>query len=199
VTLVLASCSPRRKALLDRLELPFEVVPNAVEERLPFASESPEQYALVLARLKAESVARDHPGSIVLGADTVVALEGLILGKPEHEDDAVRMLSLLAGRTHLVVTAVSLRGRCRADGLERAEVQMRTAPEAELRAYVRTGEPMDKAGAYAVQGEGGRLVSTVRGCLETVIGLPLCVVSRLLEECGERVPVAPSCRHVTLD
>ena len=193
--IVLASGSPRRRDLLGRLGIPFEFVPSGVDERPPNPGETPVEYALALARLKAEDVAFRFPDRLILGADTVVAVGDLMLAKPEDEDDAVRMLSLLTGRTHVVVTGVAVRGPFRAQEAEIAEVTMRPASEIELRAYVATGEPMDKAGAYAIQGHGGKLVESVRGCYDTVVGLPLCVVSRLLDRCGVPVPVPPSCRH----
>jgi septum formation protein len=197
MTILLASGSPRRRELLGRLDVPFEMVPSGVEERPPQLGEPPEEYAVALARLKADAVAAQFPDRVVLGADTVVALGTQMLAKPEDGEDAIRMLSLLAGREHVVVTGVAVRGHCLGEGSEQAMVRMHPASEERLRRYVATGEPMDKAGAYAIQGEGGRLVASVRGCYETVVGLPLCTVARLLAECGVHVPTAPSCRHLT--
>jgi len=175
---VLASASPRRSELLARAGVRFEVVPSSVEERrLP--SEAPRDLALRLAREKALDVARRFPASprrLVLGADTIVVLEDSVLGKPADEEEAAQMLRRLAGRTHRVLTAVAL---VETDRLEpcsvcvESQVVMRAACEAELRAYVATGEPLDKAGAYAAQGEGRRFVERIQGSESNVIGLPI--------------------------
>lgn len=176
--LILASASPRRRDLLARSGVAFEVRPAAiVERRLP--DEAPEACARRLAAEKALSVARgvgSRPPRLVLGADTIVVLDGELLGKPEDVEDAVRMLLALSGRRHRVVTAVAV-----ADSASltvtvetvTSDVSMRRAGEAELRAYVATGEPLDKAGSYALQGEGGRLIERVEGSETNVIGLPL--------------------------
>jgi septum formation protein len=196
MTIILASGSPRRRDLLGRLGVPFEVVPSAVIEPDPEEGEDPATYALSLARRKAEDVASRYADRVVLGADTIVAVDGQILVKPLDKEDAVRMLSALAGRDHTVITAVALRGRCDAEGMEQAVVRMHAAAGPELRAYVATGEPMDKAGGYGIQGKGGALVESVHGCFETVVGLPLCLVSRLLRECGVTVTTGQICRHL---
>jgi septum formation protein len=183
--LVLASGSPRRRELLKRLGVDYEVSPSQVEEREPLPEEDPTDYALTLARQKAEAVARSRPDAVVLAADTVVALDGHILGKPADEADALRMLCLLRGKRHLVVTAVAVRcGQEERTGAVPATVSMRSFSEAEARQYVETGEPMDKAGGYAVQGKGGALVDAVDGCYNTVVGLPLCLTAQLLQDCG---------------
>jgi septum formation protein len=168
-TLVLASSSPRRRHLLEMLGIPILVHPADVQE-IPLPREAPEAYARRLARDKARAV----PGHLVLGADTIVVLDGEILEKPADADHAVAMLSRLQGRTHEVITAVCLV----ADGTERVladrtAVTMRSADEPLLRAYVATGEPMDKAGAYAVQEAGGLLVAGIDGSPHTVVGLPI--------------------------
>lgn len=196
MTVILASGSPRRRELLARLGIEFDVVPSSIPERDPFPRETPEAYALALALIKAEDVASRNPDRVVLGADTVVAVEGMMLGKPIDVEDAVRMLTLLAGRQHLVVTGVAVRGACRGEGQVQARVRMRPSSPDAIRAYVASGESMDKAGAYAVQGMGGALVESVRGCYETVVGLPLCLVDRLLGGCGLPVHAPPSCRHM---
>ncbi|MBV9278996.1 MAG: septum formation protein Maf, partial [Chloroflexi bacterium] len=150
-----------------------------------------------LASEKAEDVARRHPGATVLGADTVVVVDGAVLGKPEDPEDALRMLSLLRGRRHLVVTGVALYCGGWLTGSAAAEVIMRDFDDGEARRYVATGEPMDKAGAYAVQGEGGRLVERVSGCYSAVVGLPLCLTGDFLRHCGllVSVPVGARCDH----
>ncbi|HEY7515161.1 MAG TPA: Maf family protein, partial [Vicinamibacteria bacterium] len=178
--LILASASPRRRALLERLGLPFEVWPSGVEERLAAGVPAP-VLATTLARAKARDVAaglRATAGApaLVLGADTLVVLEGRPLGKPASRDEARAMLHALRGRTHDVVTGLAL---LEAPGArERVEavtsrVVMRPYGDAEVEAYVATGEPDDKAGAYAVQGAGGHLVARVEGCYTNVVGLPL--------------------------
>lgn len=193
--LILASSSPRRRELLSRLGVPFAVVPSGVEERLPRLGEDPAAYAAELARQKAAEVAQRYPGDVVLGADTVVAVGDHILGKPESEAAAEAMLALLRGRTHTVVSAVCV--CCSADlscGTVASRVTMRDFAPGEVAKYVRTGEPMDKAGAYAVQGLGGSLVSNVEGCYETVVGLPLCLTRDLLAGCGLRAGGRVPCR-----
>jgi septum formation protein len=185
--LVLASASPRRRALLTALGLAVEIDPPEVDESL-HPGEAPERYVLRLARAKAETVARRHPGQLVLGADTAVVQEGRILGKPRSAEEAVQMLSGLAGRTHSVLTAVALAGAASAERLVAAEVTFaRTSAEA-LRWYAATGEPMDKAGAYGVQGIGGFLVERVVGSPTAVVGLPLAETVALLEEARFPLP-----------
>lgn len=191
--LVLASVSPRRRELLARLGHPFEVIPSRVVEELagePDARRSAE----VLALAKAREVAAREPGALVLGADTVVVLDGRPLGKPGSGAEARGFLRALAGRTHEVITAVALVEA----GSETVEsvlsrVRMRAYGEEEIEAYLATGEPYDKAGGYAVQGEGGRLVAEVKGCYTNVVGLPLTTTARLLASRGLRVtaPAGP--------
>lgn len=157
--------------------------------------EDPAAYARLLARQKAEDVASRHPGRIVLGADTVVTVDGLSLAKPADASDAVRMLRVLRGRTHTVVTGVALCGRGKdGGGAVAARVSMRQYSDDEIERYVATGEPMDKAGAYAVQGLGGALVERVVGCYPTVVGLPLCLTMALLRHCGLGTCVIPGAR-----
>ncbi len=179
-TLVLASSSPRRRHLLEMLGIPILVQPADVQE-IPLPREAPLAYARRLARDKARAV----PGRLVLGADTIVVLDGEILEKPADAEHAVRMLTRLQGRTHEVITAVCLL----ADGVERIEadrtaVTMRPADEALLRAYVATGEPMDKAGSYGIQGPGAALIERVEGDFFGVMGLPIRLVLKLLAEAG---------------
>lgn len=186
--IILASQSPRRKEILTELGVPFRVVPSHYEEdntRLM----SPE----ALVRMQAEGKARDvwkrtGGAAPVLGADTLVVLDGRVLGKPADADDAARMLSALSGRAHEVMTGVAVMSR---SGMHSAaavsRVTFRSLTEAEIRAYIATGEPMDKAGAYAVQGLGGQLVQQVEGSLSNVIGLPKTLTKELLcraEEMG---------------
>jgi septum formation protein len=195
VRLILASASPRRRELLERLGLPFEVWPSGVEEVLAPGVPAP-ALATALARAKAREVAdrlraADGAPALVLGADTLVVLEGRPLGKPVSRDEARAMLRTLRGRNHEVVTGLAL---CEAPGeRETAEavtsrVVMRPYGDAEIEAYVATGEPDDKAGAYAVQGAGGQLIARVEGCYTNVVGLPLRTTARLLRAFG----LAPS-------
>jgi septum formation protein len=179
-TLVLASASPRRKQLLEMLRLPVLVHPGNVQE-IPLPGEAPEDYARRLARDKARAV----PGRLVLGADTIVVLDDAILEKPRDADDAVAMLLRLQGRTHHVVTAVCLVS----EGVERVRhdrtaVTFRAATEEYLRQYVATGEPLDKAGAYGIQGWGAALVERIEGDFFSVMGLPVRLVLELLDEAG---------------
>jgi septum formation protein len=180
VELTLASQSPRRKALLASIGVVPRIVAPAVDET-PLAHELPIAHALRVARAKAMAVA----GDAVLAADTVVALDGLILAKPIDVEDAVAMLSQLSDRTHVVHTAVVLAagGRVLSDVVTTA-VRFRALSEQEIRAYVATKEPMDKAGAYGIQGEGGALVAELRGSYTNVVGLPLEETLRLLAIAG---------------
>jgi septum formation protein len=180
-----------------RFGVPFDIVPSGVEERAPEPGEVPASYAVALAREKARDVAGRLPGAAILGADTVVVVDGAILGKPEDPGDALRMLSLLRGRRHLVVTGVALQCGGWLTGSAAADVVMRDFGDDEARRYVATGEPMDKAGAYAVQGGGGRLVERVSGCYSAVVGLPLCLTADLLTRCGllDSVPLGARCDH----
>ncbi len=191
--LVLASGSPRRRALLGLLGLPFIVDPSSTAETIP-AGATPEEVARFLALLKARDVAARHPGASILGADTLVTVDGLILGKPTDTADAARMLRLLRGRVHRVPTGVAL---IAPDGTETALVETATVTmhpytEVAISAYLSTGEPFDKAGSYAVQGAGGALVASVEGCYTTVVGFPLCRVAGLLRDAGLIVPADPT-------
>jgi septum formation protein len=178
VPLVLASASPRRRDLLSRENIRFEVIPADIEET-PRAEESPVALAERLAGEKALAVARrvgPEPPRWVLGADTIVVIDDEILGKPVDPEHAERLLAQLVGRTHSVITAFTLvcSDTCEphSDWIE-SRVTMRTANAEEIRAYVATGEPMDKAGAYALQGIGGQFVEKVVGSRDNVIGLPV--------------------------
>jgi nucleoside triphosphate pyrophosphatase len=170
---ILASGSPRRRQLLELIGVNFAVLPADVDET-PLAGEAPAAYASRAARDKAIEVAASHPGRLVLGADTVVEVDQEILGKPASEDDAASMLRRLSGRSHLVHTALALViGDTAHEVVDTAQVQFTDLTEEIIRWYVATGEPMDKAGAYAIQGLGGLLVARVEGSPNTVIGLPV--------------------------
>jgi septum formation protein len=193
--LVLASGSPRRRELLGLLGIPFIVDPSGADETPPTGA-TPEEVARSLALIKAREVAARHPGAYILGADTLVTVNGLILGKPADAADGARMLRLLSGRAHRVPTGVAL---IAPDGTETALVETATVTmhpytEVAIGAYLSTGEPFDKAGAYAVQGAGGALVASVAGCYTTVVGFPLCRVAALLREAGFNLPHSPVAR-----
>ena len=190
--LVLASNSPRRRELLAQAGFSFTVRPAHIPED-PQAGEDPVSYVVRLARAKAQAVfdALDRePGEesspradrVVLGADTTVTIDNQILGKPSDAADAARMLALLSGRTHRVVTGVALAS---ASGIEVAAemtgVRFYTLSEAEIAAYIATGEPMDKAGAYAIQGRAARWIPRITGDYSNVVGLPLALLATMLE------------------
>jgi septum formation protein len=181
--LVLASRSPRRRELLRAAGIEFRVVPPQSEEGTPRGR--PGRYADVVRRSaldKARDVARRQDG-LILAADTIVVCEGKVMGKPRDEEGARRMLRKLSGRWHSVYTGVALLegARCML-GYERTEVAFRRLSNTQLEWYIGTGEPMDKAGAYAIQGHGAALIRAIRGCYTNVIGLPLPRVLEMLEE-----------------
>lgn len=185
-TFVLASGSPRRRELLQGLGVRFKVRSADIDET-PHPGEAPDAYVLRLAREKAR--AAGLPGELVLAADTTVVVDGEILGKPEDDADAGRMLRLLSGREHEVLTGVAvleiLEGGDRiASEIARSAVRMARLTPEEIAWYVATGEPRDKAGAYAIQGLGSLFVETVSGNYSNVVGLPVPTVYRLLGELG---------------
>jgi len=182
--LVLASASPRRKELLRNAGIAFTVQPADVDEA-PLAGEAQRACAERLARLKAAFVHRLRPNELVLGADTIVVIDGEILGKPRDQDDAARMLRALSGRVHEVMTGVCLMGPSFED--VRSEVTRVTMCELsndDIREYVATGEPMDKAGAYAIQGGASRWISRIEGDYANVVGLPVALVYGMLRKRG---------------
>lgn len=196
--LVLASASPRRTALLDMLGLAHEVVPAHADESL-LPGEQPDAHVDRLARVKAETVARARPDALVLGGDTIVVLDGDVLGKPARRQEAVATLMRLAGRDHVVYSGLALvdpGGRTHS-AVSRTRVRFRAFDEATARRYVGTGEPLDKAGSYGIQGFGAALVEAVDGDYFTVVGFPIPELMRLLELAGWRYafgslePVAP--------
>lgn len=188
--LVLASASPRRRELLSLAGIDFTVEPSSIPEE-PKTGESPIAYVVRLAREKAQAVLTRHASQediLVLGADTtVVAPNGEILGKPENAADAARMLRLLSGATHQVITGVALVSH---SGIETAaevtQVTMFTLSEEEIATYIASGEPFDKAGAYAIQGRAARWIPRIHGCYFNVVGLPLALVSSMLEGVRKR-------------
>ncbi|HEX8710746.1 MAG TPA: Maf family protein [Terracidiphilus sp.] len=187
--LVLASASPRRRELLAQAGYTFEVRPAHVSED-PRPGEEPVAYVVRLAREKAEAVFRELAGReaaddsslAVLGADTTVVVDGEILAKPEHAEDAVRMLRMLSGRTHRVITGVAVATAAGTEvAAEVTAVRFVTIGEEEIAAYVATGEPMDKAGAYAIQGGAAKWIPRIVGCYFNVVGLPLALVTAMLD------------------
>src|SRR3981081_1723562 len=205
--IVLASASPRRQELLRSAGIPFTVQPAEIDET-PHHGESPRSCAERLAREKALYISKKRPGEWVLGADTIVVVDEAVLGKPRDKNDAGRMLRLLSGRTHRVITGVCLVGKEVASGQwsvasdaarlktgdrepktcvedtrsETTLVAMRDLSDAEILEYVATGEPMDKAGAYAIQGIASRWIPHVEGDYGNVVGLPVALVYRMLME-----------------
>lgn len=181
---VLASQSPRRRELLALIGIPHEVRPADLDESLR-PGEQPPEHAERLAREKALAVAAAHPDAVVIGADTIVVLDGEILGKPGDPAEAGRTLRRLAGRTHTVHTAVAVARNGRIEsGVESVEVTFRPLTDERIAAYVATGEPMDKAGAYGIQGYGAVLVARVHGDYFAVMGLALGRLVGLLERVG---------------
>ncbi|MDQ7784500.1 MAG: Maf family protein [Desulfomonilaceae bacterium] len=185
--LILASSSPRRRDLLEGLGIRFQVVPSTVEEDAR-NGETPEAQVSRLAKAKAEDVMDQFPGIWVLGADTIVVIDERILGKPRDPQEAKSMLAMLAARTHEVYTGYALvnshfpeKRRVRH---VRSGVRIRELCEEEIEGYVMTGEPMDKAGAYAIQGIGSGIVERVDGSYTNVVGLPLCEVARDFKDLG---------------
>jgi septum formation protein len=193
--IVLASASPRRQELLRNAGIRFAVQPADINET-PLAGEAPRDCAERLAREKALAVFRMRPRDYVLGADTIVVIDDAILGKPRDADDAARMLRLLSGRTHAVITGVCVVGpvvsgcslvASSGDALSASETTLVTfcgLSDEEIRDYVGTGEPMDKAGAYAIQGIASRWIPRIEGEYSNVVGLPVALVYRMLRERG---------------
>ena len=183
--IVLASASPRRRELLGIFGLPFDCVPAVGEEKTE-GYPSCEALTEGLARQKALEVAAKVGGeAVVIGSDTLVELDGVKLGKPRDGEDAFRMLRSLSGRTHRVCTGLCcVRGDKVLSGVEITEVVVRPLTDEEIRAYIATGEPMDKAGAYGIQGRASLFVEGIRGDYFTVMGLPLCRLGAMLAELG---------------
>jgi septum formation protein len=184
--LVLASGSPRRADVLEALGLSFAVDPAEIPEARR-EGESPQVFVERLSREKARTVAARHPRSLVLGGDTVVVLDDDVLSKPTDAQDAARMLRQLAGREHVVATGLALAGPHGVEsGVDETRVRLRPFGEEAVAAYVASGEPMDKAGAYGIQGKGGALVRGVAGDYFTVMGFPIALFVDLLGRAGLR-------------
>lgn len=184
MTIILASESPRRAELLRQVAIPFRVVAPAVSEELR-GRPSPEEMVAQLALRKACAVSDRLPDGYVLGADTVVLHGETVLGKPVDSDDAARMLRLLSGGQHTVLTGLALVNAATGYFLERlslTQVWVKTLVDSEIRAYIATGEPFDKAGAYGIQGKGALLVEKIEGCYFNVVGLPLSLLNEMITE-----------------
>ena len=189
--IVLASASPRRQELLRNAGIPFTVQAADIDET-PLAGEAPRDCAERLAREKAMAVSGSRRQQWVLGADTIVVIDEIVLGKPRDASDAARMLGILSGRTHEVITGVCITGPVA--GVQVASktqtvsqstiVTMCEISDAEIRDYIATGEPMDKAGAYAIQGIASRWIPRIEGDYSNVVGLPVALVYRMLQERG---------------
>ncbi|UCF79852.1 MAG: septum formation inhibitor Maf [Candidatus Eiseniibacteriota bacterium] len=187
--MVLVSGSPRRRRLLEMIGLRFEVAVPEVDEGELLEGE-PEQVVVELALRKALSVANGYPEALLIGADTVVVLEGRVLGKPEDATQAEGMLRVLSGKTHTVYTGLALvdtRTGMRWTAYERSLVRMKRLAESEIAAYVRTGEPLDKAGSYGIQGLGSIFISDVNGCFFNVMGLPVRRLYEMLVQCSREL------------
>ena len=182
--IVLASQSPRRKELLAGMGLAFTVHPADIREIIP-PGLTPQEAVVALSRQKAAAVASDFPDSLILAADTIVVLDGRLLGKPRSREEAREMLTALSGRAHRVCTGFTLQTAERTEsGCEESEVRFRALTGREIDAYIATGEPMDKAGGYGIQGLGALLVEGIRGDYFNVVGLPVCRLGMALKNFG---------------
>lgn len=191
--IVLASTSPRRQELMSSLRLPFEIMPSDADEETP-GGWAPERIVETLALRKAEAVHSklpdDRRGVVIVGSDTIVVLGDAILGKPEHEEDAFRMLSMLQGNTHQVYTGVACMDAGTGESLVKhrvTTVHMKPLNAEQIWSYIRSGEPADKAGAYGIQGLGGSIVDHIEGDFFNVVGLPLSLLVDMLSEMGIQV------------
>ncbi|RRJ61555.1 septum formation inhibitor Maf [Paenibacillus oralis] len=191
--IILASTSPRRRELISSLQIPFQVVPSHADESTP-PGWAPEQIVMELAGRKADvvyhSLESSERDAVIVGSDTIVVRDGVVLGKPQDEAEAAEMLRSLQGRSHTVFTGVAcvdgLTGRRMVD-YRSTLVTMKTLTEAEIQAYARSGEGLDKAGAYAIQGLGATIVTGIEGCYFNVVGLPLSLLVDMLADFGIRV------------
>ena len=193
--LVLASASPRRQALIGHFGLPVAIAPSDESEEIEPGA-TPHEMVSALAVRKASRIAQRFPDSVVLGADTTVEIDGQILNKPDDSAGSGRMLRLLRGRVHHVHTGLAVVGRDGEVGtsVSTSAVRMRAFSEHELASYLATGESLDKAGGYGIQGSAGDIVESVDGCYTNVVGLPLCAVARLLMGAGLSFTApAPKC------
>ena len=183
-SLILASASPRRRDLLQNLSLTFDIIPADIDET-PLQSETPEALVNRLSTQKAAAIAAQHPNALVIAADTVVTLDGDVLGKPVDKEENRKFIEYLSGRTHRVYTGhAAQRGEEVAACVISTEVTFRDLSSREISWYVATGEGMDKAGGYAIQGYGAALVSEIHGCYFNVVGLSVANLLELVKEVG---------------
>ncbi|WP_432355775.1 Maf family protein [Sporosarcina sp. A2] len=184
-TIILASASPRREELLSRLGMPFTIHASHAEERPIENGEKPETYAQALSSIKASAIYEDHPGTLVIGADTVVALDGKVFPKPKSTAQAVEFLTELSGQTHSVITGVTLlrEGAITMFTIS-TEVTFRKLDSALIQAYAATGDPLDKAGGYGIQTAGGLLVKEISGDYDNVVGLPIAELADAMRSRG---------------
>jgi len=184
--LILASKSPRRYELLKQVGLDFEVIPSRVMEDI-VQKESPKEHVIRLAEAKARDIASGYPDRWVIAADTIVYINGSILGKPKSREEAMEMLHRLSGQEHWVLTGFSVfhlgEGKSDKEAVQTA-VKMKTLSPTEMEWYVQTGEPFDKAGGYAIQGIGSFMIESIRGSYTNVVGLPLCELIQMLNRLG---------------
>ncbi len=184
VSIILASNSPRRRELLRQIGLDFKVCPTQTDENV-LPNEKPETYAVRVASDKASVASQKVTKGIVIAADTIVVASDSILGKPADNHDAERMLLMLQGKMHLVMTGIAVMDagtKKMLTGLSVTKVWFRNMTKAEIKSYVETGEPMDKAGAYGIQGKGALLVDRIEGCYFNVVGLPISLLGGLLRD-----------------
>ena len=185
--LVLASRSPRRYELLKQMGLDFDVVPSCIEEGGLLPGEAPREHVLRLSEAKARDVGMYYPDAWVIGADTIVFVDGTVLGKPKHREEAMEMLRQLSGKEHSVLTGFSVnhigRGKRDQEAVQ-TSVKVKPLTEDEVKWYIGTGEPFDKAGAYAIQGIGSFMIESICGSYTNVVGLPVCELIQMLSRLG---------------
>ena len=182
IDIILASNSPRRKELLHQIGIQFKICPTQTDERV-LTDEKPETYVVRVASDKAVVASRHVKKGIVIAADTIVVIDNAILGKPVDKQDAERMISTLQGKMHLVMTGIAVMNagsKKMLTGLSITKVWFRALTETDIRSYVETGEPLDKAGAYGIQEKGALLVDKIEGCYFNVVGLPISLLGEML-------------------
>lgn len=188
--IILASASPRRKELLEQIGITFEVIISNVKENIQYL-DNPGKYVEQLALMKAQEIARRvNSGHLIIGADTIVLIDNEILGKPENEEEAFNTIKRLSGKSHFVFTGIAVveskSGRILVSH-ERTKVKFREIEDDDIRAYVKTGEPMDKAGSYGIQKKGAVFVESIEGCYFNVVGLPVSRLYSMLKGFGIEV------------
>lgn len=192
--LILASSSPRRYELLKQLGLDFGVIPSKIDEDI-ISGESPRAHVIRLAEAKALEVGNQYPDAWVIGADTIVFVDGMILGKPKAQEEALEMLRLLSGKEHRVLTGVCVnnlrKGRGDCEAVE-TTVRVKSLSQVEMDWYIRTGEPFDKAGGYGIQGVGSFMIESINGSYTNVVGLPMCELIQMLNRLGAHIFPPPN-------